>query len=172
MGTVQVACLSLGIGKQICGRMKGGISYLAHNRPYIQWHCSGQTFNFLSGDFDVNNLLRFLPPCVSRAHFSFSFIFSLSLFLSPYQAACGISVRQRGTEPTSLTLEAQGLNHWNAREVPRTHFSHGFLFLLFLLISCFRLFSSNYPSNWFYPDTHPWFIYILLLEHMFLDYLI
>ena len=59
-----------------------------------------------------------------------SFIFSLSLFLLPYQAACVISVPQPGIEPIPPTSEVQGLNHWNAREIPRTHFSYGFLFTL------------------------------------------
>ena len=33
--------------------------------------------------------------------------------------ACEILVPPPGMEPTSLVLEAQSLNHWTAREIPR-----------------------------------------------------
>ena len=34
--------------------------------------------------------------------------------------ACGILVPQPGFEPAPPALEAQSLNHWTAREVPRS----------------------------------------------------
>ena len=147
MGTVQVMCLSLGIGKQICGQMKGGISYLAHNRPYIQWHCSGQIFTFLSGDFNVNNLLRFLPPCVSRAHFSFSFFHFLSLFFFCHSKQHvesqfpnqGLNPHALHRKPRVLTTGMPGKS--------RGHIFHMVFFslLLFIFIFCFRLFFFQLP---------------------------
>ena len=41
-----------------------------------------------------------------------------SIFFFFCYTTYGIFVPQPGNEPTSLILEAQGLNHWTAREVP------------------------------------------------------
>ena len=45
--------------------------------------------------------------------------FFFSLIFWPCHVASGILVSQQGVEPTSPALEAQRLNHWMTREVPR-----------------------------------------------------
>ena len=40
-------------------------------------------------------------------------------FLWPHCVACGILVPQPGTKPAPPAVEAQSLNHWTTREVPR-----------------------------------------------------
>ena len=53
-------------------------------------------------------------------------------FFWRHQAACGILVPQPGIEPTPPAVEAQSLNHWTAKEVPRT-----FFFLAALGLRCY-----------------------------------
>ena len=49
-------------------------------------------------------------------------IFSFFLFFFGHlSAACGILVPQGGMEAVSPVVEAQSLNHWTTREVPRVN---------------------------------------------------
>ena len=42
----------------------------------------------------------------------------LAGFFLSHRTACGILVPQPGMEPMPPAVEARGLNHWTAREVP------------------------------------------------------
>ena len=67
-----------------------------------------------------------LLPCVSLLCVSLIrtlvFFFFFFFFLNVLAAPCGMQdlSSQPGMEPVPPAVEAQGLNHWTAREVPRT----------------------------------------------------
>ena len=44
----------------------------------------------------------------------------LKLFFWPCHAVCGILVPQPGIEPMPRVVEACSLNHWTAKEFPKT----------------------------------------------------
>ena len=48
--------------------------------------------------------------------------FSVDFFFQPCYVACGILVPRPGIQPMPLAVEAWGLDHWIAREVPSVHF--------------------------------------------------
>ena len=66
-----------------------------------------------------------VTPELWTAPFSFlkkfliPFYFLLFIYFWPPLAACGILALRPGIEPEPPAVEAQNLNHWTAREVPR-----------------------------------------------------
>ena len=54
--------------------------------------------------------------------FHFTWCLNSFSFFWPCHAACGILVSQSGIELLSPALEAQRLNHWTTKEVPRSQF--------------------------------------------------
>ena len=68
-----------------------------------------------------------MSPLEHKLHEGRDFFFSFW----PRCSACGILVPQPGIEPVPPAVEAQSLNHWTSREVPR----QGFLSVLFTVVS-------------------------------------
>ena len=65
-----------------------------------------------------SSVVKSKASCLSETAQIVGFFF----FFWSHCAACGILVPQPGTEPAPPALEAQILNHWTAREVPRLFF--------------------------------------------------
>ena len=92
-----------------CNPMKSGC--IKHATSHVYFHCSR------SGSYPTNTgiLINFF-------------------FFLPRHTACAILVHRPGIEPMSPALEAQSLNHWTAREVPKAQcFLKKIVFTLFWL---------------------------------------
>ena len=78
-----------------------GVTYTNTDNGTVTFH-----YTFFSLSYEVNSR----PP------------FYLFLYFWPSHTTCGILVPGPGIEPAPPAVEARGLNHWTAREVPRPPF--------------------------------------------------
>ena len=62
----------------------------------------------------------------SAIHKHISTLFYYFIFIFGHTAAWGTLVAQPGIKPTLPALEAQSLNHWTTREIPRHSFLDSF----------------------------------------------
>ena len=85
-----------------------------HKDLLMSLHFGGQDWQF-----EVN----FMSPSLRTSSVSVTkHSFFLSFFFWLRHTACGILFPRPGIEPVSPSMEARSLNHWIAREVPKTQF--------------------------------------------------
>ena len=101
---------------------------LAAQRPFLWFQCSELYSEWLASpntQFQQNrdtssqqlaNQIELTYWTVYYLNFLFYF---LNFFFWPCPTACGILLPWPGIEPTTPAVEAQSLNHWTAREVPK-----------------------------------------------------
>ena len=99
-------------------RLKNGTAALV---PYISNKSKGKSVQNLrkeqkKGRIGRGNGAVGRPPRESKFTMG---LFFFSLIFWPCCMACGVLVPQLGIEPEPPAVEAQSLNHWTTREVPR-----------------------------------------------------